>query len=123
MSHTIETLKELVAHQIDAVRGELTARDRALELQSTETHRRLDELNNEAGRILAASRLTVSSDTWEAFLHSDREWKRKVDQVLAQRSGRESGTVTSTDRLFQFVSMIASLAAIAGVALLALSMA
>jgi len=76
LEREITHLKELVAE-----------RDKALELQRDEYHRRLDELNNAHARAEKTASMTVSNEVFERFESEIRGWKEAVNTELATMKG------------------------------------
>ncbi len=86
-SWNITTLKAFLEALVIAVKTEtdlkFEARDKAQLLQHEIDQEHFKALNNEAARILKATQITVSRDTWEAFKEADNAWKAKTDALLA----------------------------------------
>lgn len=58
------------------------ARDEALVLQAAANKIHFEALNHEGARILKATEITVSRDSWDAFLKSFAEWKTTTERTL-----------------------------------------
>jgi hypothetical protein len=148
MGHTIKTLEHrLIDHKIklldqkikalDArVTLELQARDKALEHQAEQNAEHFTSLNNEAARILAATAVTVSQDTWREFLKNHQSWKDATDKALqgtvsaetfhtykettAKATDLRTGNTQGTETSFKRIAALITIAAIAIGAVIAL---
>ena len=78
----IAALDQKVDLKLKAIDDKISARDKALDLQSEANKVHFDQLNHEGARILKATEITVSRDTWDSFIESDRAWKSNADRAL-----------------------------------------
>ena len=82
----ITTLKAYLEEQIAAVKNEtdlkFAARDAAQKLQYQIDQDHFTSLNHEAARILKATEVTVSRDTWDASQKAANDWKVAVERRL-----------------------------------------
>ena len=132
-SWTISALKAYLENKIQAVEREtdlkFKARDQALKLQFEADQLHFASLNHEAARILKATEITVSRDTWDAFKDADRIWKASMDHAIITLLPRGEFNVykETTEKalnlgagkwqgVLQLISTVASFAAIVGVA-------
>lgn len=130
---TLGTLHE----HLDALRKS----DReALRLQAAEYERRLESLNGEQSRIAATQAAYVSRELWDKAQDDDRSWRSRTDIAMEQKlnksefnqykettnrallvkEGEGRGIGLSTTAVLQFFSLLASIAAVAGVIFLAM---
>lgn len=75
-------MKKLYDEKIMSLENKLGERDRALLLQAEEYKRRMTDLNNENGRILAAQATSVSKDTWDGFIIGFESWKSATEKII-----------------------------------------
>lgn len=94
MAARFRELKEAIATAADA-------NERALQLQATETERRLEGLNNEAGRIAKVLADSVPREVWATTEQSRKQWQEAIEQditqlrlTLRETEGKESSRVT-----------------------------
>lgn len=71
-----------IDYEVKLVKERFEARDKALADKAAEYKEHFTALNNEAARILKATEVTVSRDTWDAFLASFRLWQAQVNSQL-----------------------------------------
>jgi hypothetical protein len=95
------TLKAFIEQQIGNLRSEtdlkFTAAEAARKHQYVIDQEHFTALNSEAARILRATEITVSRDTWDGFLTGDRKWKSEVDiAIRATVSATEFQTYKDT---------------------------
>lgn len=108
-------------------------RDKALHLQATINEDHFKALNNEAARLLKNVEITVSRDMWDAYIHTDREWKNRTELLLstmmpkaefhAYKESTERALNLGTGKtsgILQLFTTGASIAAIVGVAVVLL---
>ena len=88
----ITTLKAYLEQKIVALDTETNlkfkARDDAQKLQYQIDQDHFASLNHEAARILKATEITVSRDTWEANQKAYHEWRATVDRRLQEAMPR-----------------------------------
>lgn len=107
---TIETLKAYFELKFTGVENMITTRDKALELQAKADEIHFLNLNHEAARILKAQEVSVSRDTWDAFIEGDRKWKADIEKRLDLRTGQSQGIVMSSDLLFKIAPLVIAIA-------------
>lgn len=98
-------LEREVARLRELIETVLAERAKALELQSQEYHRRLEELNNAHARAEAAVRATVPRELFDVFVadaNKFREW------VVAEFSTLK-GAAASSVKLFSALAVIITL--------------
>lgn len=83
----------------------LAERQRQLELQGLEYHRRLSELNNAHERAERAVQATVPRDLFDAFVSENNKWKENVAAELATNRGAAAASV----RFFTVTTILLSL--------------
>jgi hypothetical protein len=71
-------LRDIHIREVLAI--ELRHRDRALEVQAREYERRLNTLNHENERILAAAALSVSTEKFDGFIRQLNDWQTTIEQ-------------------------------------------
>jgi multidrug efflux pump subunit AcrB len=133
----ITTLKAYLEALVAALAAEtdlkFEARDKAQALQFQADQEHFRTLNHEAARILKATEITVSRDTWDAFKENDHQWKTHVEARLAgaMKTAEFNIYKETTERalnlgagkgqgIWQLIQTLASLAAIVGVAIVLL---
>ena len=83
---TLTTLKAYLEQNLASLSEEVElkfkARDKAQKLQHRIDQEHFKALNNEAARILKATEVTVSRDTWNAEQKSFQDWKNNVERML-----------------------------------------
>jgi hypothetical protein len=94
-----------LAHLCARLDGMQKERERALELQSGEYHRRLEELNNAHARAEKAVQMTVPRDLYDSFLSEYGKWKEEVISEFALLKGAAS----SNARYFGAITAIISI--------------
>ncbi len=87
----------------------LAFQQQALKLQRTENDRRLDDLNNEAGRLQDAVAANVSSDTWSAHLVAYNKRSEDVDSTLGGIAKFQNKLLGATALAMIFVPLITAI--------------
>jgi hypothetical protein len=82
-----------VAHLREVLYLELHARDLALQIQAKEYERRLESLNHENARILAAGEKSVTSEKFDGFAAAHADWKRVVERWMATSEGQAASAL------------------------------
>lgn len=107
----------------DLVGEWLKARDKALDLQSSEYRRRLNDLNGEQARIAKSQETYISREVFENFARDYRiaheDLKTVVatltEKVLTGQSllaGRSTGSTLFKDNLFAILALLIALASL-----------
>ena len=96
--HTHWTLESYIAHN-EALRGaekearlerEAAAKE-ALEIQTDEVHRRLNDLNGEQSRLSADRERYLQKEVHEPWKAGIDHWREQVNVFIAGNSGRDKG--------------------------------
>ena len=82
-----------------------TASEKALDLQASETHRRLDELNHAARTRDIRDQNFVSIDKFEGLARELQNHREGVNKQLHEIEGRTAGANTSRAHLFQVIGV------------------
>lgn len=87
------SLRQFLEREIAALRTEMNLKFKiadtndkaiaeALRIKSDEDATHFSTLNNEAARILKATEITVSRDTWDSFKSEYGEWKSRTERLI-----------------------------------------
>ncbi len=87
----------------------LAFQQQALKLQRTENDRRLDDLNNEAGRLQDAVAANVSADTWKGFQEAYDKRSEQVDSTLSGIAKFQNKLLGATALAMIFVPLITAI--------------
>ena len=77
-----EFLEQAIEGKLGVIEERFKAQETALKLQAVDNKEHFERLNGEAARILKATEITVSRDTWDAFKKSDQDWKNVTDRTM-----------------------------------------
>lgn len=86
-------------HIREIIQIELRHRDIALKNQAREYERRLQILNNENARILAAGQRAVSLEKYEAEQHALTEWRKSIDKFMVTTETRHDTIMKEQTKL------------------------
>jgi hypothetical protein len=91
---TVEFVDRTIAAEREVLRAELAARDKAMDIQTKELSRRLDELNHAHQRAQQDKQEFLNKTTYEAFLAIFTPWQSKVSDFMANSQGRTAAYVS-----------------------------
>lgn len=91
---TVEFVDRAIAAGREVMKAELSARDKAMEIQTKELSRRLDELNHAHQRAQQDKAEFLNKSTYEAFLKGFETWSREINAFVANSQGRTAAYVS-----------------------------
>lgn len=78
----LDGLDAKINYEVKLIWREFESREKARQDKAGEYKEHFTALNNEAARILKATEVTVSRDTWDAFLTTFRLWQAQVNASI-----------------------------------------
>ncbi len=97
LEYKITCLKNEVELKFKNVNDRADMTEAALELQSGANRDHFETLNHEAARILKATEITVSRDTWDAFQKDYSDWKSRIERTMAAALGKDEFNTYRTE--------------------------
>lgn len=106
---TVEFVDRTVAAEVkrieDVFKAELNSRDKAMEIQTKELSRRLDELNHAHQRAQQDKQEFLAKNTYEAFLKGFEVWSREVNAFMSNQQGRTAAYVVMVGIAFALLQV------------------
>jgi len=103
---TVEFVDRAIAAERAVARAELESRDKAMEIQTKELSRRLDELNHAHQRAQQDKADFLGKGTYEAFLKGYEVWNREVNAYMSNQQGRTAAYVSVVGVVFVIVQIL-----------------
>jgi hypothetical protein len=103
---TVEFVDRAIHAERAVMKAELEARDRAMEIQTKELSRRLDELNHAHQRAQQDKAEFLNKTTYDAFLKGYETWNREVNAYMSNQQGRTAAYVSIVGIVFVVVQIL-----------------